>query len=158
MSVTTRTIILVAAILGISISLLAAEDPLMGTWKMKLEDGKPVTRSVIRKHEPVPNGIRVIQESRVSDDGKPILPPPEATVKFDGKEYPYKGDPNVDAVSYERLSPYVVFVAAKKGGKVTGTFVWEVSKDGKTFTRRWTHLYPPRGPSLTVEVYEKQGR
>lgn len=156
MSVRTRTVSWIVALLGIPISLWAAEDPLMGTWKMKLEDGKPATRSVIRKHEPVPNGIRVIQLSRVGSDGKPLVPPPEATVKFDGKEYTYKDDPNVDAVSYERLSPYIVFVVAKKDGKVASTFVWEVSKDGKTFTRRWTHLYPPAGPSLTVEVYEKQ--
>ena len=147
MSRRTSTMILAVAMLHIPAGLWAAEDPMMGTWKLKLEDGKAVTQTSIRRHEPVPDGMRVVREGPYNA---------ATTVKFDGKYYPYQGDPNVTSVMYKRYSPYAVFTIAKLGDKVTATILWEVSQDGKTLTRYWTRLIPPGGPRFIVEVYEKQ--
>ena len=142
-----KTILLAIGILAIPAGLWAADDPLMGTWKLKLEDGKPVTGTSIRKHEPVPNGMRVIRDGPYHA---------ETTVQFDDEYHAYTGDPNVTSVLYKRYSPYVVFTVAKIHDKVTATIIWEVSKDGKTLTRYWTRLIPPAGPRFIVEVYERQ--
>ena len=145
----TKTILLAIALLFIPAGLWAQVDPLMGTWKLKLEDGKPVTGTSIRKHEPVPNGMRVIRDGPYHA---------ETTVIFDDEYHPYTGDPNVTSVLYKRYSPHAVFTIAKIHDKVTSTIIWEVSKDGKTLTRYWTRLIPPAGPRFIVEVYEKQDK
>ena len=147
MSVSLRSISLFAAMLSIPVALSAAEDPLMGTWKLKMDDGKLVTRTSIRKHEPIPNGMKVIRDGPYHA---------ETTVMFDDQYHSYTGDPNVTSVMYKRYSPYVVFTIAKIQDKVTATIIWEVSQDGKTMTRYWTRVLPPNGPSFVVEVYEKQ--
>lgn len=147
MAIRTKTILRLMAMLYVSASLWAADDPLMGTWKLKLEDGKPVARTSIRKHEPVPNGMRVIRDGPYHA---------ETTVQFDDEYHAYTGDPNVTSVLYKRYSPHVVFTIAKINEKVTATILWEVSPDGKTLTRYWTRLIPPAGPRFIIEVYEKQ--
>ena len=62
------------AVLVIAAGLLAAraaDDPLMGTWKLnvaksKYDPGPPPT-SLIRKHEPAPNGIKVTSHATRAD-------------------------------------------------------------------------------------------
>jgi len=62
MSERTRTILLVIAMLTIPPGLLAADDPIMGTWKIntaktKLRPGQSA-EALTRTHEPIPDGIQ----------------------------------------------------------------------------------------------------
>ena len=148
MSARTRTITLVVAMLSIPAGLLAAEDPLLGTWK---QIGIKPPHRIVRKHVPVPGGIHVLRDG-VGEDGKPFHA--EITAMFDGKVYPYKGgEVIVDAITLKRLSPHTAEGASMKGGKVIGHFRWEISGDGKLFT--WVAKYPGPPETSVVQVFEK---
>lgn len=147
MSVRTRTIILVGAMLSIPAGLVAADDPLLGTWK---QIGIKPPHRIVRKHVPVPGGIQVLRDG-VGEDGKPFHA--ETTARFDGKDYPYQGDHVVDAITLKRLSPHTIEGLSKKGGKVIGHFRWEISGDGKLFT--WVAKYPGPPETSVVQVFEK---
>ena len=58
----------------------------------------------------------------------------EWTGKFDGKDYPVTGDPNIDARSYKKVNDRTLEMTANKGGKVTVSGRIVVSADGKTRT------------------------
>jgi hypothetical protein len=151
-----RTIILALAILSIPLNLLAADDPMMGTWNLnvpKSQLGTPVPRSIVRKHIPIPGGVRVVQE-RVDAQGKASTG--EFTVKFDGKDYPIGGDPFVDRLSLKRVDRYRVDGIGRKNDKIATTFRWQVSEDGKTLTYTTERLYPPERVGTIIQILDKQ--
>lgn len=156
MSAKIRTILLALAVLSIPLGLLAADDPMMGTWKLnvpKSQLGNPAPRSIIRKHIPVPGGVKVVQD-RVDAEGKASTG--EFTVKFDGRDYPISGDPFVDRLSLKRVDQYTVDGIGRKDDKTATTFRWQVSKDGKTLTYTTQRLYPPERVGTIVQILDKQ--
>ncbi len=54
------------------------------------------------------------------------------TAKFDGKEYPYKGDPGIQSVSLKRINPNTIEETDKRDGKVVSVMHMTVNPDGKT--------------------------
>jgi hypothetical protein len=54
------------------------------------------------------------------------------TAKFDGKDYPFKGDPGVTSVSIRKLDDNTVEETDKRNGKVIYVSTMTVSGDGKT--------------------------
>jgi hypothetical protein len=54
------------------------------------------------------------------------------TAKFDGKDYPYKGDPGVTSVSLRKLDENTVEETGKRNGKVIYVSTMTVNADGKT--------------------------
>ncbi len=52
--------------------------------------------------------------------------------KFDGKDYPMKGDPTIDAVSLQKVSDREIVETDKLGGKIVFVTTFTVSADGKT--------------------------
>src|SRR5437870_3954842 len=90
---TGRTI-LALLMLSIPAALLAADDPLMGNWKLNVaksryDTGKP-PQSYTRRHEPIPGGMKVAREET---DAEGNIAHPAWAAKFDGKDYPIKGEP-----------------------------------------------------------------
>ncbi|MFB3060511.1 MAG: hypothetical protein ACE10C_03985 [Candidatus Binatia bacterium] len=157
MSERTRTILLAIAMLTIPTGLLAADDPIMGTWKVntaktKLRPGQSA-EALTRTHEPIPDGIQITRPL-VDADGKPTRG--TWTLKFDGKDYPVHGDSNLDTLSLKRLDLYTMEAVAKKGGKITNRMRWDVSQDGKTLTWTSKRVLPPERAGTTVRVYDKQ--
>lgn len=151
MSVRTRTIILVVAMLGIPAGLFAAADPLLGTWKQIAPPGKNVTRT----HTLIPGGVRV-HRTGAEEDGTPVNA--EIDIKFDGKFYAYKGDEYVDTMNLKRISQNSFEGTVMKGGTVTAHYRWDISNDGKVFTWVVKRLGPPARtePARTeVQVFEK---
>jgi hypothetical protein len=152
-----KTLIIALAILSIPLGLLlAADDPMMGTWKLnvpKSQLGSPVPQSIIRKHIPIPGGVKVVQD-RVNAEGKASTG--EFTVKFDGKDYPISGDPYVDRLTLKRVDRYRVDGIGKKDDKIATTFIWQVSKDGKTLTYTTERLYPPERVGTIIQILDKQ--
>ena len=144
--------ILLIALLIVPAGLLAADDPLMGTWQMNASQsqmGARPPKSVTRKHEPVPNGVKVTRTG-LEADGKPIKS--DWTAKFDGGEYPLN-DSKGQVITMKRLNPYAVEGTMSHDGKVTNNIRWEVSKDGRTMTITEKHVSPLE---TTVMVLEKQ--
>jgi len=56
--------------------------------------------------------------------------------KFDGKDYPAKGNPNISTVSLTKVNDRSFDETFKRDGKVVGVTHWTVSADGKTITEK----------------------
>ena len=56
--------------------------------------------------------------------------------KFDGKDYPVKGDPGGSVVSLKKVSDYSIEETTKRDGKVVAVSYMTVSADGKTLTAK----------------------
>ena len=134
----------VLAVLASTTVILAA-DNWLGTWKLNVEKSKyspgPPPKSLTVKFEASEGGGQVglgfgvvvkLTSDGVDAQGKPTHG--EYSAKFDGKDYPWKGQPNADATSLKRIDDYTYESVWKKGGKVTITTNNVVSPDGKTRT------------------------
>ncbi|OFW39800.1 MAG: hypothetical protein A3J28_09115 [Acidobacteria bacterium RIFCSPLOWO2_12_FULL_60_22] len=143
------------AVLAFSAGLSAADDPMMGAWKLVPSKSKLTPdrqRNIVRKHEPIPGGMKV-SWTGVDDKGKPT--DWGFSAKFDGKYYPSTAEA-FDEVALKRVDPNTVEGTSKKNGQQAVTFRWVVSKDGKTLTRSTTRVNPPEQAGTTTEVFEKQ--
>jgi hypothetical protein len=56
------------------------------------------------------------------------------TAKFDGNDYPVKGDYGVDAVSLKKVNDHTIEETDKRGGAVVDVSTMTVSANGKTMT------------------------
>jgi hypothetical protein len=137
--------VLVAA-LAVSTTMVFAADMFSGTWKMNVAKSKinsqPAPKSLTRTNTPVDGGLKSVTDG-VNAEGKKIHS--EATLKFDGKDYPIvatlDGKPDsagADMVSAKKLDDYTLEVTVKKKGMVLGVTKVVASKDGKTITATTT--------------------
>ena len=104
-----------------------------GTWKLDVAKSKyspgPTPKSQTAVVDAVDGGMKVVVD-RVEADGQKTHF--EWTAKFDGKDYPVKGDAARDAVSVKKVDDYNLEISSKKGGKVTTTIKAAYAKDGKS--------------------------
>jgi hypothetical protein len=56
--------------------------------------------------------------------------------KFDGKDYPFKGSPNISTVSLTKVNDRSFDETRKGDGKIVYVYHWTVSADGKTMTEK----------------------
>jgi len=54
------------------------------------------------------------------------------TAKFDGKEYPYKGDPGISTIALRRIDANTIEETYRRDGKVIGVNHIQVAADGKS--------------------------
>jgi hypothetical protein len=132
------------------VTVAAAADPFIGTWKMNTAKAKVIgpgtpDKSSIAKLEAIENGIKFTSDV-VSADGKPSHI--EFTAKFDGKDYPVKGV-DVDSIMVKKIKPNTLEYYFKKGGKVVSTYLAIVYKDGKT-TSVTMKTKGPKGEDITI--------
>ena len=118
---------------------LFGQKNMAGTWKLDAAKSKyspgPAPKSQVAILEAVDGGLKVASD-RVDADGKTTHF--EWTAKFDGKDYPVKGDPARDAVSLKKVDDYTLDITNKKGGKVTTMIHAVYAKDGKSRTETVT--------------------
>jgi hypothetical protein len=135
----------------------APADPHSGTWKMNPGKSKyspgPGPKSLTVKVEADEKQIKLNADG-INGDGTEIHV--AYTAKFDGKDYPETGIPNVDAVSVKRLKDGSIQSQQKKGGQVVMTITTVVSKDGKTRTATWKGKDAQGRDVNNVVVSEKQ--
>ena len=81
---------------------------------------------------------------------------PSDAAKFDGKDYPFTGNPNADTVALKRIDSHTIETQWKKGGKPTITVRTTISKDGKTRTSTQTGKNAQGQDVNNVVIYEKQ--
>jgi hypothetical protein len=128
----------------------------MGTWKLneaksKLAPGAPKNNKVVYEAEGI--DFKVMTDGT---DGAGNSTHSEWTGKFDGKDYPVKGDPNQDSRSYKRKGIHELDFRVKKGTKVTTTGRIVVSDDGKSRTVT-SHGTDAQGKKYTSRaVYDQQ--
>ena len=76
--------------------------------------------------------------------------------EHDGKEYPFKGNPDADHITYKRTDAFHVEAMTTLKGKPAGNTKVVVSKDGKTRTLTQTGTNAQGQTINNVVVYEKQ--
>ena len=134
----------------------ASASPQMGTWKLNEAKSKfapGATKNTTVVYEAVGDNVKVTVDG-VDGDGKPTHN--EWTGKFDGKDYPVTGDPNVDTRSYKQIDARKLDVTNKKGTKVTASGRIEVSEDGKTRTVDTSGTDSKGKKMKNKAVYDKQ--
>lgn len=133
----------------------AADDPMMGTWKLneaksKLAPGAPKNNTVT--YEMVGDQIKVTVDG-TDADGKSTHT--VWTGKFDGKDYAVTGDATSDMRSYKKEGKDTLQMTNTKAGKVTVTGTVIVAADGKTRTVT-TSSTDAKGTKVTsTAVYDK---
>jgi hypothetical protein len=152
----TRTILgsLVAFFAGLA--LCYAADAQMGTWKLNEANSKfgPGTgKNMTVVYEAAGDSIKVTVDG-MDKDGKAIHT--EWTGKFDGKDYPVKGNPNEDVRSYTKIDDHTLDFASKMGGKATANGRVVVAADGNTRTVNTTVIDSSGKKATSVAVFDKQ--
>ncbi len=153
-----RKTLLLLTFCGVA-ALLWAADPFIGTWKMNIAKSKASDPSMMPKNETVKN---VAQENgffKTTFDGVDATGKAyhiEWSGKYDGKDYPATGDPNVDMSAAKKVDANTVVAVDKKAGKEVATWRVTVSKDGKIETVAGKGK-DAKGQAYTMDlVYDKQ--
>jgi len=134
---------------------LAADDPMMGTWKLneaksKIAPGAPKNSTVV--YAAAGDQIKVTVDG-TDAEGKTIHS--EWTGKFDGKDYSVTGDATSDMRAYKKEGKNTLEMTNKKDGKVTSTGTVVVSADGKTRTVTINATDAKGAKTTTTGVYDK---
>jgi hypothetical protein len=134
------------------------EDNNVGAWKLNLAKSKyspgPAPKSQTLKLEAAEgDGVKYTADG-IGADGKPTHQ--DFTAKYDGKDYPFKGNPDADTISYKRIDANNVEAVTKKNGKTTITAKVAISKDGKTRTLTMTGKNAQGQAVKNTVVYDKQ--
>ena len=134
-----------------------AGNPMFGTWKLDPANSRfspgPALKGQTATLAAVDGGMKVVAD-RIEADGTPTHF--EWTAKFDGKDYPVKGDPGRDAVSVKKIDGYTLEITNKKAGKVMSTIRAEYSHDGKSRTETTTGTNAQGQKIENVTVWAKQ--
>jgi hypothetical protein len=151
-----RTILLTLAAVFAAAVLCFAADVNIGTWKVNAaksqnlpSDEKNTTIAIVAAGD----SMKVTFDGS-DDKGKPTHN--EWTGKFDGKDYPMTGDPDIDTLAYKPINDHTQAVMVKKGGKVVETDRIMYSADGKTRTVTETRSNANGAKTKDTIVYDKQ--
>ena len=145
------------SLLALTAAMFAADNN-VGTWKLNLAKSKyspgPAPKSQTLKIEAWgDDGVKYTADG-VGADGKPTHA--EFQAKYDGKDYPFKGNPDADMLSYKRIDANTLQATTKLNGKATITAKAVVSADGKTRTVTQVGTNA-QGQLLSItSVYERQ--
>ncbi len=142
-------------LLLLCVAALAADSPFSGTWKLHLAKSKllPGDTTTSDVYHVVADDMNVkFTEEWTDAKGVRNI---SSEGKWDGKDYPIKGDPESDTISYHREGSHAFTDTIKKNGKVIATGKVAVSEDGQTETVDFT-VYAEGKAQNGVAVYEKQ--
>ena len=133
-----------------------AQDQGIGTWRLNVSKTtmspgpKPVSSTVTI--EASDGGIKQVTEQSLGLGASKS----EFTARFDGKDYPIRGNPNADVVALKRIDDRSYEVIGKKGGKVTITSRVTLSADGKTRTVVQTGVDAKGQKVMNTMVYDRR--
>lgn len=138
-------------------SLFAQSDPAIGTWKLNLAKSKyepgPAPKSEMRTYEASgTNGVKA-RFDRVDAAGKTVTISYDA--KYDGKDVPYRGSPDADAISLTRGDARTINAVLKKSGKVVQNTKAVTAADGKTRTLTTTGTNAQGQKINNVTVFDR---
>jgi len=158
---TIRTVLLTVALLVISaVSLCAADNPFMSTWKLneaksKIAAGAPKVTTVV--YEAAGDQVKITAEGTFGD-GKPLRD--EWTGKMDGKDYAVgtsgQSAGAEDVRSYTKVDDRTLKFTNKKGSKVITTGTVKLAADGKSRTVTRTDTDAKGKKINSTQVYDKQ--
>jgi hypothetical protein len=139
-------------------SVLPADDPFVGTWKMNVAKSKASVPGMLPKSETskgeAQGDIYKWTFDGVDAQGKAYHV--EWSGKSDGKDYPVTGNPTTDMSSGKQIDANTLMSVRKKAGKEAGTFRVTVSKDGKVLTAAGKGKDEKGQEWSLTAVYDKQ--
>src|SRR4051812_757161 len=117
-------------------SLIAADSPFVGLWKLNaakstFAPGSPKLLFATVKIEPTQKGLR-ISASDADGDGRAADLTTDSPL--DGTPSPVIGSPTIDTTSLKRVDDHTIIGPSSKDGKVIYTDRRVVSADGSTLT------------------------
>ena len=135
-------------------------NPLIGSWitnipKSTYSPGPPPKSPATRTFTQNGDGLKFVRTGGHSADGNALTPISWAA-HFDGKDYPIVGNPRFDMVTITMTDASTLEVISKKGGKVTDTSRYAVSKDRKTISWVTTATNAAGLPVRDMVVLDKQ--
>lgn len=154
-----RTLIASVAVVSLVVfaSVAAQSNPIIGTWKLNVAKSKyspgPAPQSQTNKYEAWDGGLKLTTDGVDAKGGKTHS---EYAAKFDGKPYPFKGNPNADMITLKRIDDRTLETAWSKNGKPTMTSRSVISADGKTRTITQTGVDAEGRKVNNVIMYERQ--
>jgi hypothetical protein len=139
---------------AIAAGCLAADDPMMGTWRLNEAKSKiapGAAKNTTVTYAAAGDQIKVTVDGT---DAQGKAAHSEWTGKFDGKDYPVTGDATADMRSYKKDGKDLE-LTNKKAGKITVTGKIVVSADGKTRTVTMTGTDDKGAKMTSTAVYDK---
>ena len=137
--------------------LFAQTDPAVGMWKLNLAKSTyvpgPAPKSEMRTYTASgKNGIKG-KFDRVDAAGKSVTITYDA--QYDGKDVPYTGSPDADAISVMKVDARTINAILKKNGKVVQTTKAVTSADGKVRTLTSTGTIAAGQKINNVTVFDR---
>jgi hypothetical protein len=154
-----RTLIAFGAVASLAAfaSVAAQSNPILGTWKLNVAKSKyspgPAPQSQTNKYDAWDGGLKLTTDGV---DAKGAKTHSEYAAKFDGKPYPFTGNPNADMITLKRVDDRTLETQWSKGGKPTILSRSVISADGKTRTITQTGVNAQGQKVNNVIVYERQ--
>jgi hypothetical protein len=145
--------------LFVSSTLCAETDVTAGTWKLNAAESK-YTPAAQARYETI--NIEAVGDNM---DFKVILDGTDSagqkvhaewTGKYDGKDYPVTGSPDIDSLAYTKRDDRHYDSTNKRSGKVRGTAKIVYSADGKTRTVTSSGTNSKGKKVSATAVYDKQ--
>jgi hypothetical protein len=151
-----RNFLLSLALCFVGVTLCAAEDLNIGTWKLneaKSQIPAGTLKNVTVVYEAKGDSVKVTTDG-FGRDGKPMHT--EWTGKYDGKDYPLSGDSTANVRSYRKVDDHNYALENKKDGKVTNSGRIVISKDGKSRTLSIAGTDAAGKKVTSLAAYDKQ--
>ncbi len=137
-------------------ALCVAADLNMGTWKLneaKSKFGAGATKNHTVVYEMDGDDVKVTVDG-VDKDGKAMH---NVWVgKYDGKDYPVKGESAYDTRAYTKINDHTLNMTIKKDGKVVASGTITVSADGKSRMVKTSATDPKVMGMDQAAVYDKK--
>ena len=145
-----------AALCALAVQAIAqGTDRVAGTWQLNVAkskyEGAAAPKTQTTTLHAVEGGLHEIVE-RVNADGSTTRW--EVTAKYDGRDYPVKGDPSRDTVAMTKVDQNTVDIVNKKGGAVVSRMRILVAADGKTRTNTVTD--PSGKKTMAVLFFDRR--
>ncbi len=129
----------------------------IGTWRVNVAKSTyslgPAPQSQTVKYEAWEGGLKLTSDGV---DAKGAKTHAEYAAKFDGKPYPFKGNPNADMITLKQVDPRTIETSWTLRGKATITSRSAISADGKTRTTTQTGTDAEGRKVNNTIVYERQ--
>jgi len=152
----TRTMFLALAFCLSVVAMSFADNPNVGTWKLNESRSKipaGVSKNTTVSYTADGDNLKAVLDGV---DGKGNPTHSEWIGKFDGKDYPVTGDPNVDSRSITKVDEHHYKVASKKDGKVLQSGNIVLAPDGKSRTLTTSGTNAAGKKMSATYIYDKQ--
>lgn len=141
-----------------AVSLYAADNPNMGTWKLNEAKSKIPAGGVMNTtvtYSADGDNIKVTTDG-MNGDKQPVQT--EWVGKFDGKDYPVTGSgaPSGTTRSYKVINDHKMELTNKVSGKETAHGTIEVARDGKSRTVELEQMGSDGKKTKSKGVYDKE--